>query len=53
VFNLPDNKDEFLSASKLKGIFNRPEDQGNFVFDLESAREERAANIVNKKTISD
>jgi hypothetical protein len=53
VFELSDEKEIFLSVDELRGIFNCPDDLGNFVLDLESVREERAENILNKKTISE
>jgi antitoxin PrlF len=37
-----------LSAEKLFGIFNSPEDNGDFVLDLNLARESRSTEIMKK-----
>ncbi len=37
-----------LSAEELFGFFNNEEDKGDFVLDLNQAREERAEEILNK-----
>lgn len=39
-----------LTTNQLFGMFDRPEDEGNFVLDLEAARVERTENILNKYT---
>jgi AbrB family looped-hinge helix DNA binding protein len=38
---------KFLSAEELYGIFNAPEDDGQFVLDIHTAREERTEEILN------
>lgn len=41
-------KVDYLTADELCGFFNEPEDDDNFILDLEGAREERAEEILNK-----
>lgn len=42
--------EKYLSAEELLGFFDNEEDEGNFVLDLNAAREERAEEILNKWT---
>ncbi len=42
--------EKHYSAEELFGFFNSEEDEGNFVLDLNQAREERATEILNKWT---
>lgn len=37
---------KLLTANDLFGMFDQPEDEGNFVLDLDAAREERAESIL-------
>jgi AbrB family looped-hinge helix DNA binding protein len=37
-----------LSPDELYGFFNKPEENGNFIFDLNAEREERAEDILKK-----
>lgn len=39
---------EKLSADELLGFFDLKEEKGDFVLDLEQAREDRAIDIINK-----
>jgi len=43
---------KLLTADELFGILNQPEDDGQFVLDLEAAREERAEELVRKHWIT-
>ena len=40
---------EKLSADELLGFFDLKEEKGDFVLDLDQAREERAIEILNKR----
>jgi len=42
--------EKHFSADELFGFFDSEEDKGNFVLDLNQAREERAEEILNKWT---
>lgn len=41
-------KEKYLSSEELLGFFDTEEDNGDFVLDLQQAREERAEEILNK-----
>lgn len=43
--------DGIKEADELLGIFNKLEDKGNFILDLEAARDERAESVINKINI--
>lgn len=40
--------EKYLSPDELLGFFNEEEDNGDFVLDLDQAREDRAMEILNK-----
>lgn len=41
--------EKYLTADELLGFFDTEEDNGDFVLDLDQAREERAIEILNKR----
>ncbi len=42
-----------LSSDELFGILNQPEDNGHFVLDINTAREERAEEVLRNNWIND